>query len=240
MKRTWHQLAPAVPVQQVIDRAVAGGMCDRFLVSRPEIMDVEHLAGSGCFGKPCEQGLFFGQRHVLMFASTIRLGHERLDAAVAISHVRAVHRAQRYAHRTRDRRLRHPAFTQQHHLDALALRRWYVPAQRRSQPPHLGFAAFDHLLPRISPDGRANHTSANKNKLTVLIARKLSIQAVMELVLEAQGAKIVRPPEEGPWAQGYYSVLFEDPSGIRIEINHVPGKGLLEDGAVFNSADTYR
>jgi hypothetical protein len=63
-------------------------------------------------------------------------------------------------------------------LDALALRRWYLPAQRRSQPPHLDLAAFDHLLPRISPDGRANHTSAKKDKLAVLIARKLSIQAV--------------------------------------------------------------
>ncbi len=41
------------------------------------------------------------------------------------------------------------------------------------------------------------------------------------------GAKIVHPPEEGPWAPGYYSVLFEDPDGIRLEINHVPGKGLL-------------
>ena len=26
---------------------------------------------------------------------------------------------------------------------------------------------------------------------------------------------------------GYYSVLFEDPDGIRLEVNHVPGKGLL-------------
>jgi catechol 2,3-dioxygenase-like lactoylglutathione lyase family enzyme len=41
------------------------------------------------------------------------------------------------------------------------------------------------------------------------------------------GAKIVHPPEEGPWARGYYSVLFEDPDGIRLEVNHVPGKGLL-------------
>ncbi len=41
------------------------------------------------------------------------------------------------------------------------------------------------------------------------------------------GAKIVHPPEDGAWAPGYYSVLFEDPDGIRIEINHVPGKGLL-------------
>jgi catechol 2,3-dioxygenase-like lactoylglutathione lyase family enzyme len=41
------------------------------------------------------------------------------------------------------------------------------------------------------------------------------------------GAKIVHPPEEGLWAPGYYSVLFEDPDGIRLEMNHVPGKGLL-------------
>ena len=41
------------------------------------------------------------------------------------------------------------------------------------------------------------------------------------------GAHIVHAPEEGPWAPGYYSVLFEDPDGIRLEMNHVPGKGLL-------------
>jgi catechol 2,3-dioxygenase-like lactoylglutathione lyase family enzyme len=46
--------------------------------------------------------------------------------------------------------------------------------------------------------------------------------------LQEQGARIVHPPEEGPYAPGYYSVLFEDPDGIRLEVNHVPGKGLLE------------
>ncbi len=45
--------------------------------------------------------------------------------------------------------------------------------------------------------------------------------------LTTLGAKIIHPPEEGPWAPGYYSVLFEDPDGIRLEMNHVPGKGLL-------------
>ena len=45
------------------------------------------------------------------------------------------------------------------------------------------------------------------------------------------GAKIIHPPEEGSWAPGYYSVLFEDPDGIRIEINFVPGKGLLAEKA---------
>jgi len=42
-------------------------------------------------------------------------------------------------------------------------------------------------------------------------------------------AKIIRPPTENPeWAPGYYSLLFEDPDGIRIEANYVPGKGNLD------------
>ncbi len=42
------------------------------------------------------------------------------------------------------------------------------------------------------------------------------------------GTKIVRAPREDNWAPGYYSVLFEDPDGIRLEANFVPGKGLLD------------
>jgi len=41
------------------------------------------------------------------------------------------------------------------------------------------------------------------------------------------GGKIVHGPEVGPFAPGYYSVLFEDPDGIRLEVNFVPGAGLL-------------
>ena len=41
---------------------------------------------------------------------------------------------------------------------------------------------------------------------------------------------VITTPEDGSqFAPGYYSVLFEDPDGIRIEVNHVPGKGLLPD-----------
>jgi catechol 2,3-dioxygenase-like lactoylglutathione lyase family enzyme len=49
--------------------------------------------------------------------------------------------------------------------------------------------------------------------------------------LSQLGAKIIHPPEEGPWAPGYYSVLFEDPDGIRLEMNYVPGKGLLAESS---------
>src|SRR5262245_58270532 len=37
--------------------------------------------------------------------------------------------------------------------------------------------------------------------------------------LKEIGATIVHPPEEASWALGYYSVLFEDPDGIRLELN---------------------
>lgn len=43
------------------------------------------------------------------------------------------------------------------------------------------------------------------------------------------GAAIIREPEEAEWAPGYYSTLFEDPDGIRIEANFVPGKGHLDN-----------
>ncbi len=45
--------------------------------------------------------------------------------------------------------------------------------------------------------------------------------------VETLGATIVHPPREDAFAPGYYSVLFEDPDGIRIEVNHVPGRGHL-------------
>ncbi|HUB45415.1 MAG TPA: VOC family protein [Acetobacteraceae bacterium] len=44
------------------------------------------------------------------------------------------------------------------------------------------------------------------------------------------GAAIVHPPQDDQYAPGYYSVLFEDPDGVRLEVNHVPGQGLLTPG----------
>jgi catechol 2,3-dioxygenase-like lactoylglutathione lyase family enzyme len=59
-------------------------------------------------------------------------------------------------------------------------------------------------------------------------------------LLKEMDAKIVRGPLEGSWAPGYYYVLFEDPDGIRLEVNFVPGSGLLADGASFNPTEGYR
>src|SRR5271167_3291682 len=76
--------------------------------------------------------------------------------------MRAVYCAQRNPHGRRNRRLRHPALAQQHHLDALSLRRRKLPSQRRLEPPDLGFTAFDHLL-LPNQMVTANHISNPEN-----------------------------------------------------------------------------
>ena len=58
-------------------------------------------------------------------------------------------------------------------------------------------------------------------------------------LLREIGATIVRGPLEGNWAPGYYYLLFEDPDGIRLELNHVPGAGVLAEGAAFNPSQGY-
>ena len=54
-----------------------------------------------------------------------------------------------------------------------------------------------------------------------------SIEEVTQLV-DNLGGNIVHGPQKDEWAPGYYSVLFEDPCGTRLEVNYVPGKGNLD------------
>jgi len=60
--------------------------------------------------------------------------------------------------------------------------------------------------------------------------RREDVDVIHEFVTAALDAHIVHPPEAGDhFAPGYYSILFEDPDGIRIEVNFVPGKGHFGD-----------
>jgi catechol 2,3-dioxygenase-like lactoylglutathione lyase family enzyme len=68
---------------------------------------------------------------------------------------------------------------------------------------------------------------------------RADVDAVHEF-LKSIDARIIHAPEGGPWAPGYYSVLFEDPCGTRLEVNHVPGKGVLAEGMPFDAAEDYR
>ena len=59
---------------------------------------------------------------------------------------------------------------------------------------------------------------------------KADVDAIHAFVSGELDATIIHPPENGSrFAPGYYSVLFEDPDGIRVEANHVPGKGHFDD-----------
>lgn len=86
-------------------------------------------------------------------------------------------------------------------------------------------------IARSSPDHRSAVFDQRRIGLHHICFRARSREDVDALYefLRAHDVKIVRAPEAGPWAPGYYSVLFEDPEGIRLEVNFVPGKGHLED-----------
>jgi len=64
------------------------------------------------------------------------------------------------------------------------------------------------------------------------------VDKVAALLMEMD-AHIVSPAQEGDWAPGYYYVLCEDPDGIRIEVNFVPGRGVLAEGSSFNPTSGY-
>ncbi len=56
------------------------------------------------------------------------------------------------------------------------------------------------------------------------------VKAVAGFAERELGAKVIHPAETGAqFAPGYYSVLFEDPDGLRIEVNYVPGRGHFGD-----------
>lgn len=86
---------------------------------------------------------------------------------------------------------------------------------------------------------RFNQQRVGLHHLCLRARDRADVDAVhAELV--AMGATIVHAPEEGEWAPGYYSVLFEDPAGTRLEVNHVPGKGLLAEDVSFTPGEHYR
>jgi len=83
-----------------------------------------------------------------------------------------------------------------------------------------------------SPDHAGEKFTQERSGLHHLCFRCRSREDVdaIHAFLVQRRAHIVHPPEEGGFAPGYYSVLFEDPDGIRLEANFVPGRGLLEPG----------
>ena len=85
-------------------------------------------------------------------------------------------------------------------------------------------------LPEGDPGARFDQGRVGLHHACLRARSREDVDSVHD-VLIALGATVVHPPRDEHWAPGYYSVLFEDPDGIRLEVNFVPGRGLLEDGA---------
>jgi catechol 2,3-dioxygenase-like lactoylglutathione lyase family enzyme len=84
-------------------------------------------------------------------------------------------------------------------------------------------------------DERYDATRPGLDHICLRARSRADVDALYGFLREL-GAELVRAPEEGPWAPGYYSLSFRDPEGIRLEVNHVPGKGVLAEGASFEPA----
>ncbi len=85
-------------------------------------------------------------------------------------------------------------------------------------------------ITRCAEAHRGVRFDQNRVGLHHLCFRARSREDVDQVYAKVQelGGTVVYPPREGPWAPGYYSVLFEDPDGVRLEVNYVPGKGNLD------------
>lgn len=79
--------------------------------------------------------------------------------------------------------------------------------------------------PADKRSGRFDQDRAGLHHFCFRARERTDVDAVYRHLVDELHAHIVHPPEEGSFAPGYYSVLFEDPDGVRVEVNHVPGKG---------------
>ena len=90
------------------------------------------------------------------------------------------------------------------------------------------------LVRGAPPAKRADRFDQDRPGLHHLCFRARSREDVDEIarfVSAELGARVIHPPEDGSrFAPGYYSFLFEDPDGIRVEFNFVPGRGHLGAG----------
>ncbi len=84
-------------------------------------------------------------------------------------------------------------------------------------------------IQRCAPEHEGQRFVANRIGLHHACLRARTREDVDKVAakLREMGAFIDRGPVEGGWAPGYYYIVFEDPDGIRLEVNFIPGKGLL-------------
>jgi catechol 2,3-dioxygenase-like lactoylglutathione lyase family enzyme len=85
--------------------------------------------------------------------------------------------------------------------------------------------------PAAKRDTRFDQDRAGLHHFCFRARSREDVDAVHRFLVGELAAHIVHGPEEGSqFAPGYYSVLFEDPDGLRVEVNFVPGQGHLGPG----------
>ncbi len=85
--------------------------------------------------------------------------------------------------------------------------------------------------PEKTRGGAFDQERAGIHHLCFRARSREDVDTIHQFVAGELDAQIVHPPEDGrQFAPGYYSILFEDPDGIRVEVNYVPGKGHLGPG----------
>lgn len=86
------------------------------------------------------------------------------------------------------------------------------------------------LLARlIPPDSDApafNQDSPGLHHFCFRARSREDIDQIFTFVTKELDPHVIHGPQDGDeFAPGYYSILFEDPDGIRVEFNYVPGQG---------------
>jgi catechol 2,3-dioxygenase-like lactoylglutathione lyase family enzyme len=85
--------------------------------------------------------------------------------------------------------------------------------------------------PKDKPKRRFDQDTSGLHHLCFRARSREDVDAVHRFLVDELDAHIVHGPEEGSqFAPGYYSVLCEDPDGIRVEVNFVPGQGHFGSG----------
>jgi len=90
------------------------------------------------------------------------------------------------------------------------------------------------ILIREAPDDKKDvsfdQDTAGLHHFCFRARSREDIDTIYAFIEAELNAKMIHGPQDGGhFAPGYYSILFEDPDGIRVEFNHVPGKGHFGD-----------
>ncbi|MCB1644661.1 MAG: VOC family protein [Pseudomonadales bacterium] len=77
---------------------------------------------------------------------------------------------------------------------------------------------------------RFNQDNAGLHHFCFRARSASDVDDIYAFVTKELDARIIHGPEDGSrFAPGYYSIVFEDPDGIRVEFNYVPGKGHFDE-----------